>query len=144
MKLPCSHCVYNDYCLLMIYFPLILDSSNPANLGQQQKHTTASATTHNCCQLGCSDKIAGFIQKQWDFFPSLSASSSSSLKKCNCHVSQKLWWLFHHDSDGYSIIVITGWWFEPSEKYESQLGWLETQLIWENKIDGNQTTNQSV
>ena len=23
----------------------------------------------------------------------------------------------------------------PSEKYESQLGWLATQYFWENKID---------
>ena len=37
----------------------------------------------------------------------------------------------------------TGWWLgHPSEKYESHLGWLETQYFWENKIDGNQTTNQ--
>ena len=37
----------------------------------------------------------------------------------------------------------TGWWLgHPSEKYERQLGWLATQYFWENKIDGNQTTNQ--
>ena len=39
----------------------------------------------------------------------------------------------------------TGWWLgHPSEKYESQLGWLDTQYFWENKIHGNQTTNQNV
>ena len=28
----------------------------------------------------------------------------------------------------------SGWWFShPSEKYENQLGWLETQYFWENK-----------
>ena len=28
----------------------------------------------------------------------------------------------------------SGWWLgHPSEKYESQLGWLETQYFWENK-----------
>ena len=30
----------------------------------------------------------------------------------------------------------------PSEKYESQLGWLATQYFWENSKNGNQTTNQ--
>ena len=30
--------------------------------------------------------------------------------------------------------VFTGWWLgHPSEKYESQLGWLATQYFWENK-----------
>ena len=30
----------------------------------------------------------------------------------------------------------TGWWLgQPSEKYESQLGWLDIPNIWENKID---------
>ena len=33
----------------------------------------------------------------------------------------------------YITILVGG--LNPSEKYESQLGWLETQLIWENKID---------
>ena len=32
--------------------------------------------------------------------------------------------------------------FNTSEKYESQLGWWNSQYFWENKIDGNQTTNQ--
>ena len=31
---------------------------------------------------------------------------------------------------------ISGWWLgHPSEKYESQLGWLATQYFWENEID---------
>ena len=35
----------------------------------------------------------------------------------------------------------TGWWLgHPSEKYESQLGWLATQYM--GKKNGNQTTNQ--
>ena len=43
----------------------------------------------------------------------------------------------------YVIQSISGWWFfYSSEKYERQLGWLATQYFWENKIDGNQTTNQ--
>ena len=38
---------------------------------------------------------------------------------------------------------LSGWWFShPSEKYESQLGWWHSQYFWENKIHGNQTTNQ--
>ena len=38
---------------------------------------------------------------------------------------------------------VSGWWLgHPSEKYESQLGWWDSQYFWENKIDGNQTTNQ--
>ena len=42
-----------------------------------------------------------------------------------------------------SIQYYSGWWLDhPSEKYESQLGWLATQYEWENKIHGNQTTNQ--
>ena len=32
---------------------------------------------------------------------------------------------------------------KPSEKYESQLGWLATQYFWENAKNGNQTTNQN-
>ena len=33
-----------------------------------------------------------------------------------------------------SIHIPSGWWLgHPSEKYESQLGWLATQYIWENK-----------
>ena len=32
----------------------------------------------------------------------------------------------------------------PSEKYESQLGWLETQYLWENKIHGNQSPPTSM
>ena len=41
----------------------------------------------------------------------------------------------------------SGWWFErhPSEKYEFVNDGMmtATQDEWENKIDGNQTTNQS-
>ena len=35
----------------------------------------------------------------------------------------------------FSLTTYSGWWFgHPSEKYESQLGWLATQYFWENKI----------
>ena len=54
-------------------------------------------------------------------------------------------WSFHGGLDVYSTFrrVTTwqkesgsGWWLgHPSEKYESQLGWWATQLIWENTID---------
>ena len=39
----------------------------------------------------------------------------------------------------------TGWWLgkNPSEKWSSSIGMIiETQLIWENVKNGNQTTNQ--
>ena len=59
----------------------------------------------------------------------------SSMNKCK-HLAGLLW-------NEWATFIFSGWWLShPSEKYESQLGWLETQLIWENKIDGNQTTNQ--
>ena len=39
--------------------------------------------------------------------------------------------------------MITGWWLgHPSEKYEFVNWDDEIPKIWENKIDGNQTTNQ--
>ena len=42
---------------------------------------------------------------------------------------------FHHQ-------LVAGWWFQPLWKiWFRQLGWLETQYVWENK-NGNQTTNQ--
>ena len=46
---------------------------------------------------------------------------------------------FHHLKANLSILVGG---LNPSEKYESQLGWWNSQYFWENKIDGNQTTNQ--
>ena len=40
----------------------------------------------------------------------------------------------HNGSDG-RIIIKSGWWLTyPSEKYESQLGWWHSQIIWKNKI----------
>ena len=39
--------------------------------------------------------------------------------------------------------LVGGWLGHPSEKYES-IGMIRnSQYFWENKIDGNQTTNQS-
>ena len=43
---------------------------------------------------------------------------------------------------GILLSLLSGWWLgHPSEKYESQLGWLATQLNGKIK-NGNQTTNQ--
>ena len=44
------------------------------------------------------------------------------------------------------LYTITGWWFQPSEKYESQLGLLFPIYgnIWKNKIKMFQTTNQFI
>ena len=43
----------------------------------------------------------------------------------------------------YESTKDTGWWLVyPSEKYESIGMMKETQYEWDNKIDGNQTTNQ--
>ena len=45
------------------------------------------------------------------------------------------------------LVRNTGWWLgHPSEKYESHLGWLETQYYWENKKCSKhfQTTNQNM
>ena len=42
------------------------------------------------------------------------------------------------------LAIVTGWWLgkKPSEKYDF-VNWDDEQAnIWENKVDGNQTTNQ--
>ena len=40
----------------------------------------------------------------------------------------------------YDDYTQSGCWLgHPFEKYERQLGWLDTQYFWENKIDGNQS-----
>ena len=44
-----------------------------------------------------------------------------------------IWIIYGWSMDNLWIIYISGWWFfaYPSEKYESQLGWLSL-IIWEN------------
>ena len=47
----------------------------------------------------------------------------------------------HHTFLHISVLIISGWWLgHPSEKYESQLGWLFP--IYGKIKNGNQTTNQ--
>ena len=54
----------------------------------------------------------------------------------NLHIGLGSWNLQDWAIDGW-LVVWTPW-----KIWVRQLGWLATQYFWENKIDGNQTTNQ--
>ena len=62
-----------------------------------------------------------------------------------CDMDQYIW-CERMDELGQRFLwyaLFSGWCFQPLWKIcISQLGWWNSQLIWENKIDGNQTTNQ--
>ena len=53
-----------------------------------------------------------------------------------CQKGDRAWWLSHQKlvCEIPRQQYLSGWWLgHPSEKYESQLGWLATQYFWENK-----------
>ena len=59
------------------------------------------------------------IDESLQFHRSTILLSQFPVESCWCHATPKR---------------VSGWWLvHPSEKYESQSGWLETQYFWENK-----------
>ena len=88
-----------------------------------QKIVITLSMSNICDALGCTSLLS--LSKSWRNFELASKAI-----------------IDHKGRIIHKITILVGG-LNPSEKYESQLGWLETQYIWANKIHGNQTTNQS-